>query len=259
MRVVAVPCFQDNYAYLLIDEGSAQAAVVDPSESAPVLAAVLRERVKLVAILSTHHHFDHVGGNAELCAAVPGLAVYAHRSDHARTPAVTDLLEDGARFTLGAISIEALHVPGHTLGALTFVASEGDERWAFTGDTLFLGGCGRLFEGTPGQMHASLTRLAALPPDTRVACGHEYTASNLAFAAHVEPANERLRARIEAVAALRAEGRPTVPGTIAEERATNPFLRARDAAVIAYAGLAEGAGAVDVFAKLRLEKDTFRG
>lgn len=259
MRVVTVPCLQDNYAYLLIDEASSSAAVIDPSEAAPVLDAIARERVRLVAVLSTHHHFDHVGGNDALVGAIPGLVVHGHHYDHARTPAIGRRLEDGERVTLGAIEIEALHVPGHTLGALTYVARQRDEGWAFTGDTLFLGGCGRLFEGTPTQMHGSLMRLAALPGETKIACGHEYAASNLRFAAHVEPGNAAVHARLAAVLTLRAGGRPTVPGTIAEERATNPFLRTSEPALHAHVGLHAGADPIEVFARLRHEKDTFRG
>jgi hydroxyacylglutathione hydrolase len=267
MRVVPIACLQDNYAYLLIDERARIAAVVDASEAEPVRAALAREQVELVAVLATHHHFDHVGGNEALVGASAGLPVYGHRSDAARTPAVTRLLDDGDRFAIGAIEIEAMHVPGHTLGALTYLARDsrgapdGAEAWAFTGDTLFLGGCGRMFEGTPAQMHASLARLAALAPDTKIACGHEYTASNLRFATHVEPANAALAARVARVATLREASTPTVPGTVGEERATNPFLRTDVAAVRAHVGL--GANAADaepaeVFARLRREKDSFR-
>ncbi len=267
MRVVPIACLQDNYAYLLIDDRARVAAVVDASEPEPVRAVLAREQVELVAVLATHHHFDHVGGNEALVAAAPGLAVYGHRSDAARTPAINRLLDDGDRFSVGAIEVEALHVPGHTLGALTYLAREADDArhprdgahaWAFTGDTLFLGGCGRMFEGTPAQMHASLRRLAALPPGTRIACGHEYTASNLRFGAHVEPANAQLAERAAHVATLRATSAPTVPGTVGEERATNPFLRTDVAAVRAHVGLGGDADADEVFARLRREKDGFR-
>lgn len=261
MRVVPVACLQDNYAYLLIDERARVAAVVDASEAEPVRAALAREGIELVAVLATHHHYDHVGGNEALVGAVAGLPVYGHRSDAARTPAITRLLDDGERFSIGAIEVEALHVPGHTLGALTYLARDSREpadAWAFTGDTLFLGGCGRMFEGTPEQMHASLARLAALAPETRIACGHEYTASNLRFATHVEPGNAELAARVARVAALRDASTPTVPGTVAEERATNPFLRTAVAAVRAHVGLGADAEHADVFARLRREKDSFR-
>jgi hydroxyacylglutathione hydrolase len=256
MRVVPVPCLSDNYAYLLIDEGAKIAAVVDASEDAPVLEAVAREGVRLVAILSTHHHFDHVGGNEAIARAIPGIAVYGHRSDAERTPALDHPLDDGDAFSIGDVAVEAMHVPGHTLGAITFVARHGGEAWAFTGDTLFLAGCGRLFEGTPAQMHVSLARLAALPPRTNVACGHEYTESNLRFAAHVEPYNERIAARATRVAEMRARGLPTVPGTVAEELETNPFLRVENESVRAHVRVDDGP--VETFAKLRREKDSFR-
>ena len=258
MRVVPIPCLSDNYAYLLVDDDAKLAAVVDASEAAPVLAAVAREDVRLLAVLSTHHHHDHVGGNEALGASIRGLTIYGHRSDEGRIPGLGRPLDDGARFAIGSIEVEALHVPGHTLGALTYVARHAGERWAFTGDTLFLAGCGRLFEGTPAQMHASLSRLGALPGDTKVACGHEYTAANLRFAAHVEPANRDVAARVERTAATRAEGRPTVPGTVAEELATNPFLRVEAPTVRAHAALHADADAVAIFAQLRREKDSFR-
>lgn len=214
MRVVAVPCLADNYAYLVID--GARAAVVDPGEAAPVADAVTREGVELVAIWLTHHHWDHVGGVEGLVR--PGLEVVAHASDRGRAPKVTKLVEDGDVIDFGATII---HNPGHTLGAISYVV-DGN---VFTGDTLFGAGCGRMFEGTAEMMHASLMRLAALPPETRVYFGHEYTAANLKFAAAVEPANAAISAR-KCTA-------PTTPSTIADELATNPFVRARDAAEFA--------------------------
>jgi hydroxyacylglutathione hydrolase len=220
MRVVAIPCLSDNYAYLVID--GTTAAVVDPSEHAPVLAAVAREGVQLAAIWLTHHHWDHIGGIDGILAAHPGIEVVAHKSDHTRIAKATKLVDEGDVVTLGTLRAKILHNPGHTLGAISYWIEDG-EGAVFTGDTLFAAGCGRVFEGTPEMMFASLNKLAALPPPTRVYFGHEYTAANLKFAAHVEPANAAIAKRAASVTA------PSTPSTIADERATNPFLLAKDA------------------------------
>jgi hydroxyacylglutathione hydrolase len=255
MRIVPVPCLEDNYAYLVICEETGRAAVVDPSESDPVRAAVRREGIELAAIWNTHHHPDHVGGNAAL-ARDAKLAVVAHASERARVPVVNQLVEEGDVVRVGGIAARILFNPGHTTGAISFHVERHPA--VFTGDTLFGAGCGRLFEGTAEAMFASLTKLAALPPDTQVFCGHEYTASNLAFARAVEPDNQRVVERSRKVAAL--GGRPSVPSTIEEERATNPFLRATEPAVAAAARDhgAQGDDPVAVFAALRRWKDGFR-
>ncbi|HWO26118.1 MAG TPA: hydroxyacylglutathione hydrolase [Kofleriaceae bacterium] len=247
MRVVPVPCLKDNFAYLVID--GERAAVVDPSEAAPVEAALAREGVTLAAIWLTHHHWDHVGGVKDLVAARPGLAVVAGERDAEKIEGVTERLPDGGETTLGSLRARVIHNPGHTLGAITFLV----EGAAFTGDTLFGAGCGRIFEGDAAMMHASLSRLAALPPETRVYFGHEYTASNLRFAAAVEPDNAAVARRAAAVPA------PSTPSTIADERATNPFLRAAEPAVIA-AAKARGAAAdpVSVFGAIREWKNDFK-
>lgn len=265
MRIVPVPCLEDNYAYLVICEATASAAVIDPSEAAPVLEAVEREGVALKAIWNTHHHWDHVGGNKELVARLPHLEVIGHASDRERIPGHTSAVEDGDEVRMGEeLSAAIVFNPGHTSGAISFYLAAHEA--VFTGDTLFLAGCGRLFEGTPAQMHASLERLAAMPPATRVYCGHEYTGANLRFAAAVEPENEAVRARLAEVEALRADDTFSVPGTIAAERATNPFVRTGEPAVRAAARQAAAAGdaaAIDdaagaaVFAALRRWKDTF--
>lgn len=235
MQVEIVPCLSDNYAYLLIDEGVL--AIVDACEETPIRKALAGRTP--TAILATHHHHDHVGGNEAF-----GGPIYGHRSDEGRLPGLNHPLDDGAHFTLGALDIRVHHVPGHTLGAIAYeVTPQTGPRWVFTGDTFFLAGCGRLFEGTPEQMFKSLRHIAALGDDVLVACGHEYTASNLKYAAHVEPDNAAVKARIDEVAALRAANKPTVPATIAVERATNPFLRAKDVAELAHR---------------RSEKDNFR-
>ena len=226
MRVVPVPQLADNYAYLVIDESSSQAAVVDVAEAGPIVSAAEAEGVTLSAILSTHHHFDHVGGNDELIASVGGpgeLRVFGYSGDAERIPGITDPLDDGQEFAVGALSGRAIFIPAHTRGHLAYYFA--DDEAVFTGDTLFAGGCGRLFEGDAAEMHASLARLSALPDSTKVYCGHEYTQGNLAFAATLEPNNPDLLARRREVDELRSTGKPTVPSTIALEKATNPFLR----------------------------------
>lgn len=256
MRITSIPCLSDNYAYLVEDETSDLCVVVDASEAEPVREAVERSGKRLVAILSTHHHYDHVGGNEELVRAFPGVRVHGHRSDRGRLPGLTDALEDEDGFTVGSLVFRVRHIPGHTLGAVAYIVEDA----VFTGDTLFLAGCGRLFEGTPEQMYRSLHEvLVPLGPKVRVYCGHEYTLSNLAFARHIEPDNEAIARRIEQAKALRAQGLPTMGATMAEELATNPFLRTHSPTVRKSVGLGPEASPVEVFAAVRKAKDGFRG
>jgi len=247
MQVVAVPCLKDNFAYLVID--GERAAVVDPSEAAPIEAALAANNVTLGAIWATHHHWDHTGGIADLVAAHPGIEVVIGAADADKVKHITRTVEDGDDVSFGSLRVKVIHNPGHTLGAVTFLV----EGCAFTGDTLFCGGCGRVFEGDPAMMHASLMRLAALPGETRIYCGHEYTASNLRFAAAVEPDNAAVAQRLSSLAS------PSVPSTLADEVATNPFLRASEPTVVD-AARARGAEAdpVSVFAAIRDWKNTFK-
>jgi len=260
MRVVEVPQLADNYAYLVIDEASRSAGVVDVAEAAPVLEAARREGVELVAILSTHHHFDHVGGNDDLLASLPAksVEVFGYAGDHERIPGLTRGLADGEEFALGGLRGRAIFIPAHTRGHLAYHFPA--DKIVFTGDTLFAGGCGRLFEGDAPQMMSSLSRLAALPDDTRVYFGHEYTTKNLEFAAGLEPNNQALARRRREVAELRAAGKPTVPTTIAIEKDTNPFLRSTSpelAASVLAREAGVGSDATSIFAATRRLKDNF--
>jgi hydroxyacylglutathione hydrolase len=254
LRVTPIPCLEDNYAYLL-DDGSGELAVVDASEAAPVRASLRSANGRLSALLSTHHHHDHVGGNEELRAEYHELRVYGFESDRGRIPAQTQFLVDGETFAWGNSTVRALHIPGHTLGAVAYLIGDA----IFTGDTLFLAGCGRLFEGTPAMMFRSLNDvLARLGQQLRVFCGHEYTLGNLAFAASVEPQNEQVRDRLARARSLRDRGQPTVGSPLSEELSTNPFLRCRSPEIRASMQLADETSEVEVFAALRRAKDTFR-
>jgi hydroxyacylglutathione hydrolase len=264
MKVTPVPCLRDNYAYLVHDDGSDVAAVVDPSEAEPVLRALAEHKLKLAAILNTHHHADHVGGNEELAsraAKAPGVAsvpIYGHASDRGRIPGQTQFLEHGQELEIVGLRARILHIPGHTRGAVAYVF--GDDDAVFTGDTLFASGCGRLFEGTPAQMYESLNvKLGELPDDTRVYCGHEYTANNLKFAASVEPGNDDVRAKAARVADMRERGEPTVPSTMADERRTNPFMRCASPEIIESVSgrLAGDTSPVAVLGAVRAAKDAF--
>jgi hydroxyacylglutathione hydrolase len=256
MRVVAVPCLKDNYAYLVVAD-TGEAAVVDASEAGPVRDALQREKVRPVAIWSTHHHWDHVGGNEELAREL-GVPVVGHVSDQGRLPGLTRGVDTGDIVTVGELQARCIHIPGHTLGAVAYYIDAGQDRVVFTGDTLFCAGCGRLFEGTPEMMHASLERLLELPGDTRVHCGHEYTESNLRFAAHVEPSNGEVARARDRAKALRAEDKPTIGTTLDEERRVNPFLRVRSPQIRRTLGIPADADDVTAFAAIRAAKDGFR-
>ncbi|MDB4941579.1 MAG: Hydroxyacylglutathione hydrolase [Labilithrix sp.] len=264
MRVVPVSCLSDNYAYLLVCPETKECAIVDPSEPGPVLAALEQHGGRQggltpVAVLDTHHHPDHTGGNAAVVKELGIRRVYAHHSDKGRVPGQTEYLDEGATFTIGSLLVRVLHIPGHTTGAIAYVVTrEPHDAVVFTGDTLFVGGCGRIFEGDPPMMQASLAKLAALDGRTKVYCGHEYTESNLRFAAHVEPSNAAITDARTRAAALRSGGAPTVPSTMAEELTYNPFLRTESREIRATLGIAEGASAAEALGAIRKAKDSFR-
>lgn len=253
LDLVTVPCLKDNYAFLLHDPASGQTALVDAPEAAPILAALAERDWHLTDILLTHHHGDHIDAVAPLRAAT-GARVWGAAADAHRLPPLDLKVAPGADLSFGGEPVEVLDVPGHTVGhiAYHFPAS----RLLFSGDSLMALGCGRLFEGTAAQMWASLSAMAALPDDTMVCSGHEYTQSNARFALSVDPHNADLLARAAAIDAARREGSATVPSMLGEEKATNPFLRARDAAIRSGLDLTD-AQDVDVFARIRKLKDAF--
>ena len=257
MNLLPLPAFQDNYLWLLHD--GQQALVVDPGDPQPVLDALAQARLTLQAILVTHHHRDHTGGVAELVAAT-GARVVGPALES--LPTAFEPVRGGDAVTALGLRFEVIDVPGHTAGHIAYYATPaGEAPLLFCGDTLFSGGCGRLFEGTPDQMLASLDRLAALPDDTRVCCAHEYTLSNLRFALAVEPNNENLIHYLRHCEALRARGEPTLPSSLGQERLVNPFLRTRLAGVIQAAQAFNGAPAHDeagVFAAIRQWKNEFK-
>ncbi len=251
LHLVTVPCLADNYAWLVHDAASGRTALIDAPESGPVLAALDAHQWRLTDILITHHHSDHIDGvdtlRARTQARVWGAAADAHR-----LPRLDETLVEGSRFHIGAIEVRVIEVPGHTIGHVAYLMPG----HAFTADSLMSGGCGRLFEGSARQMHASLAKLAALPPETLICSGHEYTTANLRFAFTLEPGNPALISRVAEVAAARAQGRPTVPVPLATELATNPYLRVHLPALKTAVGLPD-ADDVTVFAEIRARKDKF--
>ncbi len=241
LDIVRIPALTDNYIWLVHDSVSAETVAIDPAVAEPVLREAARRGWQIDAIWNTHWHPDHTGGNAEIKAAT-GCTVTGPAAEAGRIPTLDVAVREGDRVRLGEIEAEVLETPAHTAGHISFHLPS--EAVAFVGDTLFAMGCGRLFEGDAAQMFANMQRLAALPPDTLIYCAHEYTLANGRFALTVEPENRALIERMVEIEAARAEGRPTVPTTIEEERATNPFMRARSA---------------EELAARRAAKDGFRG
>ena len=238
LDIVPVPAFNDNYLWLVHDAASSETAVVDPGDAAPVLAEADRRRWTITQVWNTHWHPDHTGGNLAIKQAT-GARISGPAGE--RIPARDVILSEGSEVRLGDHVGRVIEVPGHTLDHLAIIFDR--ERLAFVGDTMFAMGCGRLFEGTPAQMYNSLQRLASLPDETKLYCAHEYTLSNGRFAVHAEPQNAATAARLADVDRLRAAGKITVPTTVAQERETNPFVRATDE---------------HAFARLRKDKDSFR-
>lgn len=253
LELVILPALSDNYTYLLHDSATGATACVDVPEAEPVKAALADRGWTLTEIWLTHHHPDHIGGVDALRASYDAKVTGA-RADRHRLPLLNREVRDGDRFAFGGDTVTVLDVSGHTVGHIAFVVS--DAGLAFTGDSLMTLGCGRLFEGSAAQMWDSLQKLAALPPETKICSGHEYAQSNARFALSIDPDNAHLKARAAHISGLRARNAPTVPSTLADESATNPFLRADTPALQSAVGLS-GAAPVEVFTEIRARKDRF--
>jgi len=253
LEIIAIPCLTDNYAWLAHDAATGATAVIDVPEATPVLNALHEHGWQASHILLTHHHDDHIAGVQTLAAAT-GARVIGAAADAHRLPPLDEAVQPGDTLRIGMDAGQVLDVPGHTLGHIAFHFP--DSGVAFTGDSLMSCGCGRLFEGTPAQMWQSLSQFLGMDPETLICSGHEYTAANIRFALSVDPVNPALTTRAASVAALRAKGRPTLPVRLAEELATNPFLRSADPAFRAALGRGDQTAA-QTFAHLRALKDRF--
>lgn len=257
MKIIRIPVLSDNYVFLIHDPDTHDIAVVDPAVSEPILAEIERLDGTLKAIFNTHHHLDHVGGNKELLQRFPDAIVYGGRCDRGRIPRQDVFLEDGDKLKFAQREAEVYFVPGHTKAHIAYYfppVDESDCGELFCGDTLFAGGCGRLFEGTPANMVESLDKFRRLPDNTRVWCAHEYTLSNLKFALTVDGDNPDLQQRYQVVTEARQKNIPTVPSTIGMEKRTNPFMRWDNEKIKAKMGYHEPER---VFARLRGMKDNF--
>lgn len=253
LEILTIPCLSDNYAYLAHDPATGETAAIDVPEAGPILRALDEKGWTLSQVLITHHHADHVDGLAELLAAAPARVIGAGADAH-RLPSLDVAVKEGDTISLGKDQGHVIDVSGHTVGHVAFHFPQSNA--VFTADSLMALGCGRVFEGTMPQMWASLQKLCALPPETIVYSGHEYTQTNAKFALTVDPSNAALISRASAVDDARAQGRPTVPSTLAEELATNPFLRTTDPDIQTQLGM-QGADPADVFAEIRTRKDCF--
>jgi len=253
LDIRTIPCLSDNYAYLAHDPDTGATALIDVPEAAPIIAALAETGWTLSDVLITHHHYDHIDGLADLLAVHPARVIGAAADAH-RLPPLDLAVNEGDTITIGSQTGTIIDVSGHTINHIAFYFA--DAKALFTADSLMALGCGRVFEGTKPQMHASLQKLAALPGDTLVYSGHEYTAANAKFALSIDPDNSALISRSKDVTEKRANGTPTVPSLLSEELATNPFLRAHDPAIQAHLGMT-GANAADVFSEIRTRKDNF--
>lgn len=253
LELVTIPCRSDNYAFLLHDSSTGRTALIDAPETAPIEAALRRRGWSLQELWITHHHHDHVEGVEDLRSA-HGCTVIGAAADAHRLPELDLAVSDGDTFEFAGHPVTVMDVSGHTVGHIAFHVP--DASAVFTADSLMACGCGRLFEGSAEQMWASLSKLAALPPDTLVCSGHEYTAANAKFALTIEPDNAALISRVRSIAAAREKGEPTVPSKLSLEIATNPFLRAKDRLVKAGLGMTNAPDA-EVFAEIRRRKDAF--
>tara|TARA_Y100000741_G_C18159179_1_gene520463 strand:+ start:139 stop:858 length:720 start_codon:yes stop_codon:yes gene_type:complete len=239
MRVEIIPCLQDNYSYLIIDESNNTACVIDPSEASPVINFLENKNINLKYILNTHHHFDHIGGNKDLKKKF-GSIIAGFREDSNRIPGIDILLKNNQTWKAENFVAKIIHIPGHTTGHICFHFFE--EKIVFTGDTLFSLGCGKIFEGTYEQMFSSLTKIKSLPKETKIYCGHEYTLNNAKFCIKYDPENKNLQKKIQLIKKQIKNGQPTIPSTIRDELDCNIFLRAKD---------------LKSFSKLRDLKDNF--
>jgi hydroxyacylglutathione hydrolase len=258
MAIIPVPQLKDNFAYLVVNDATRQCGVVDCAEADKVLAAIKREGLTPVALLSTHWHPDHVGGNLDLVKAVPGIKVFGARAEDGRIPALTDPLDDGDTVRFAGLEARVLGIPAHTNGHIAYYFAA--LKSVFSGDTLFIAGCGRVFEGKAGTMLSSLRKLAALTGETRVYCGHEYTVRNLEFALTLEPNNPALKAKYDWAVKARSAGQWTIPSTIGDEKRFNPFLRVDSPELIATLKRKDPSLADDpvaIFARIRELKDNF--
>lgn len=253
LEIHMFPCLSDNYGYLLHDPESDQTACIDTPEAGPIFRALDEHGWRLTHIYNTHHHWDHAGGNLAIKQKT-GCIIVGPRTDAARIPGIDIEVGEDERFQFGRHEVAVYDTPGHTRGHIVYHIP--GQNIAFVGDTLFAMGCGRLFEGTPDQMWSSLQKILALPDDTRIYCGHEYTQNNARFALTVDPDNAELRKRAEEVTRLRAAGKPTLPTLLSQEKATNPFLRPDCAGIRATLDM-KNARPVEVFARIRAMKDQF--
>lgn len=258
MKVVYVPCLEDNYSYIIIDDVTKDAALVDPVEPEKVLKVAKEHGANPKMVLTTHHHWDHAGGNDKIKELVPGIKVYGGSVDNVR--GCTDKVDNGDKLSLGAnLAVLCLHTPCHTHGHISYYVTGGEQDVpaVFTGDTLFIAGCGKFFEGTAEQLYQSLCiTLGSLPKPTQVYCGHEYTVKNLQFAMTVEPENEKTKQKLVWAQHQRQQGLPTIPSTIGEEMETNPFMR------VDLPEIKEKVGSkspVDALQEIRQRKDNWKG